>query len=267
VGEPEETVVEVQHRVSHPALGDVVVRCKGFDQRSAGPVRFVELPGTFVPLILDLGDGWHIADPRRPDRAPERHGSFVAGLTDGPVEVAHGGWACCLQIDLTPMGARRVLGVPMHELANRTVDVEDVLGRAGRALVERLADAPDWPERFALVESALGAWAAEARPASPEVAWAMRRLTAEGAGGGVGVIARELGWSHRRLIARFRDEVGLPPKLVERVARFERLVGLLHDDPATALGRAAAACGYFDQAHLARDVRDLAGMTPTALRA
>jgi AraC-like DNA-binding protein len=76
-----------------------------------------------------------------------------------------------------------------------------------------------------------------------------------------------LGWSHRRLIARYRDVVGLPPKLVARIVRFERLAASVAEDPAADWAGAAVACGYFDQAHLAREVRELADITPTELRA
>ena len=76
-----------------------------------------------------------------------------------------------------------------------------------------------------------------------------------------------MGWSHRRLIARYRDAVGLPPKLVARIVRFERLTALLTRAPAIDWAGAAIACGYFDQAHLAREVRELADITPTELRA
>jgi hypothetical protein len=46
------------------------------------------------------------------------------------------------------------------------------------------------------------------------VAWSLRRITVSGGGAVIGDLADELGWSHRRLIARYRDVVGLPPKLV-----------------------------------------------------
>jgi len=248
-----------------PVLRGVVLGYTCYEERAAAPVRFRELPCTYVPLILDMAEGWSVADGRRPARAPQRLGSFVAGLTDGPVLVGHSGRACCLQVDLSPLAARRLLGVPMAELANRSVPLEDVLGRVGAELVERLAGARSWEARVALVERAVAGRLADAPPADPGVAWALERLAAGGVA--VGDLARELGWSHRRLIACFRDAVGLAPKLVARIQRFERLGALLSAEPGAGWARAAAACGYFDQAHLAREVRDLAGLTPTELRA
>jgi AraC-like DNA-binding protein len=257
--------VEFVKRAPHPALAGAVLRYTGYAERAPRPVRFRELPCTSVPLIIDLHAGWRVGDARRPDRPAERLGSFVAGLTDGPVTVEHGGSARCLQVDLAPLAARRLLGLPMDELANRSVALEDVLGPAAGELVARAHEAPAWEDRFALLDRALAARLAGAPAADPAVAWSMARL-ADGRAP-IAALASELGWSHRRLIARFRDAVGLPPKRVARIMRFERLTALLAREPGADLARSAPACGYYDQAHLAREVRDLAGVTPTQLRA
>ncbi len=251
----------------HPALRAWSFATAATRSEPPRPVTFRELPCTYVPVIIDLDAGWSIADPRRPERPAERLGSFVAGLTEGPVIVEHAGSARCLQVDVAPLAARRLLGLPMSELANRSVALEDVLGRSAGELVERVAEAPSWAQGFALVDRALAARLAEAPPEDPEVAWSLARLARGGGGAAISGLAEELGWSHRRLIARFRDALGLPPKLVARIIRLERLTRLLAADAEVEWARAAAACGFFDQAHLAREVRDLAGVTPTELRA
>jgi AraC-like DNA-binding protein len=249
-----------------PALRGAVVRLTGYRDRAAGPVRFTEMPGTFVPVILDLGDGWWVGDARRPDAPLDRFGTFVAGLTGAPVAVEHAGSAHCLQVDLRPRAARRLLGVPMHELTGRTVALDDVLGAGAGELVARIAEASGWPARFALVQRAVAARLADAPPLRPEVGWALGRITSRERPARVGDVAAELGWSHRRLIARFRDEVGMAPKLVARIARFERARRLMAAEPALGLASVAARCGYADQAHLSREVAELAATTPTGLR-
>ena len=251
----------------HPSLRGVVLRYEGYAERTPAPVTFRELPCTFVPIIIDLDAGWTVAHRQHAGREPLRLGSFVAGVTDGPVLVSHGGSARCLQVDLTPLGARRLIGMPMSELANLSVPIEDVLGRFGRELVQRVGEAPDWPTRFALVDAAIRARLADTAPVDAGVAWSLGQITASGGTAVIGDLADELGWSHRRLIARYRDVVGLPPKLVARIVRFERLAELLAANPTADWAVTAATCGYFDQAHLAREVRELAGITPTELRA
>jgi len=249
----------------HPSLRGVVLRYEGFQERAAGPVTVRQLPCTFVPVIIDLDAGWTVA--HREHAAPLRLESFVAGVTDARVLVGHDGSACCLQIDLTPLGARRLVGLPMSELANQSVPIDDVLGRFGRYLVQRVGDARDWPARFALIDKAFRGRLAEAAPADRGVAWSLSQIVASGGRAVIGDLAGELGWSHRRLIARYRDTVGLPPKLVARIVRFERLTAHLIANPAVDWAGAAVSCGYFDQAHLAREVRELADVTPTELRA
>jgi transcriptional regulator GlxA family with amidase domain len=83
----------------------------------------------------------------------------------------------------------------------------------------------------------------------------------------VGALATELGWSHRRLIARFREQVGMPPKTIGRLLRFENVSRALMARPEPPLAEVAFDCGYYDQAHLNRDFRDFAGMSPGAFLA
>lgn len=247
-----------------PSLRGVVLRYEGFTSRVGVPVVFREMACSFVPIIIDLDEGWTVAHREHLGSEPLRLHSFVAGITDGPVLVGHRGSARCLQVDLTPLGARRILGLPMAEVANRSVPIEAVLGKSGADLVQRIGEAPGWPERFAIVDAALTARLSEASAVDAGVAWSLGRIAASGGNLAIGALAADLGWSHRRLIARYRDTVGLPPKAMARIVRFERVSDRLRSG--TDLAVAAAECGYFDQAHLAREVRELAGLTPTALR-
>jgi AraC-like DNA-binding protein len=128
----------------------------------------------------------------------------------------------------------------------------------------RLRELNSWPERFDLVEAFLARRLADSVPPSPGVEWSWQRLRRTGGCASIGALATELGWSHRRLIARFREQIGLAPKTVARVFRFDRAVAALGSSASRGLAEIAFDCGYFDQAHLNRDFRELAGTTPTA---
>ena len=67
------------------------------------------------------------------------------------------------------------------------------------------------------------------------------------------------------MIARFREQIGVAPKTLARVIRFDRAVRLLRASAQQGLAEIAFACGYFDQAHMNREFRELAGTTPKAL--
>lgn len=126
-----------------------------------------------------------------------------------------------------------------------------------------LTEVGSWEQRFDLVEAMLGARLEAADLPPADVDWAWRRLVASRGDLRIAELAAELGCSRKHLAARFREHVGLPPKLFARVLRFRHASDLL-SAPGTSLAQLAAVCGYYDQAHLDRDFRDFTGTTPTA---
>ena len=75
------------------------------------------------------------------------------------------------------------------------------------------------------------------------------------------------GCSRRHLAAQFREHVGLPPKLLARILRFDRVIALLRHAEPERWAEVAYDCGYYDQAHFNRDFRQFAGSTPGAFLA
>ena len=124
-----------------------------------------------------------------------------------------------------------------------------------------MREAATWDERFDLLEAFLARRLADT-PATPrELDWAWRQLVRSGGRVRVRTLAADLGWSPRRLIERFRDHVGLPPKAAARVIRLDRAVAALRSGTPR-IAEVAAACGYADQAHLGRELRELGDVTP-----
>lgn len=200
-------------------------------------------------------------------RPPGTFPALVSGLSDGPAEIAMGDAQAGLQLRMTWRGARALLGLPAAELAGDTVDLAAVLGRRVGPLRERLAELPDWPARFALLDRALAELAEHGpgeRGIRPEVGYAWDRLAETGGTLRIGELAREVGWSRRHLSELFRTETGVGPKAAARLMRFERACDRLRGPARPSLATVAADTGYVDQAHLSRDFRDLAGLTATA---
>lgn len=220
----------------------------GFGMETPQPVRQREGPGSDVVVILTFEEHWLIDG--------ERHTSFVGGLRDDQVTTEHPGRSLGMQVNLDPLAARALVGTPLHELAHRTVPLESVLDEP--FLVERLAGTPDWDARFALLDDTLAARLADAHP-SREVAWAWQRLRETRGRVPIGTLAAELGWTRKRIVARFRDEIGLPPKSAARLLRFERARELAGTMP---WGELAFECGYSDQSHLIAEFRRITGRTP-----
>ena len=224
-------------------------------------------------MIFTLDDPLVIAghpDPRQP---PGSYRTLIGGLHTSPALVTHQGRQSGMQLQLSPLGARAMLGMPAGELASIDVDGPAVLGALADQIVEQMREEPDWPGRFAVVDRMLTARLDRPGPTvsprvSPEVGQAWRLLLAAGGLHNVAALAAETGWSDRHLRSRFREETGLTPKAAARVIRFDRarrrLQVLATSGEQPSLASLAADCGYYDQAHLAREFRELAGCAPSA---
>jgi AraC-like DNA-binding protein len=258
---------ELVARGASPGLRRHIRRYVGYAERTAEPTRQREPPSTGVVLIFGLGPELRLVDQADPTRPAMRLGSFVAGLDDTCAVIEHDGEMRGVQVDLTPLAARMIFRMPMQALARRVVPLEDLLGREAGHLEARLLDAATWSERFDLIESALGRRLAAAEPPPPDIDWAWRRVTSARGRVRIADLATELGCSRKHLATRFREHVGVPPKLLTRLLRFSHAIEVMGSSPHLTVADVAAACGYYDQAHLDRDFREFAATTPTAYAA
>jgi AraC-like DNA-binding protein len=253
-----------------PPLRAYVAWYSGYRQRDVPPMTHRGLPSPYLTLILTLDDPLTLS--AHPDRgqSPGDYRLLLGGLHTSPALVAHEGRQSGVQIALSPLGARVLLGLPAGELAGIDLHADEVLGPDIVEAHEALRQALDWPGRFAVLDAWLTYRADRlaASPVSPQVSHAWRLLQRVGGVIPVAAVADEVGRSTRRLSDRFAAEIGLSPKAAARVVRFDRARRALAARAMTVppgglrLAELAADCGYFDQAHLDREFRALAGCPP-----
>lgn len=190
----------------------------------------------------------------------------VAGPDTGPVLTALQPGARLVAVRFRPGAAPAVLGVPAADLRNGRVDLEELWGRAARRLAERLGETPDG----ASVTRELQRTVASRVPGGPDplvqgMVEAATVRTSDPAPVSVAALAQRLGYSERQLRRRCLAAFGYGPATLRRVLRFRRAVTLARSGHHRSHADLAAALGYTDQSHLARDVRDLAGIPLRAL--
>lgn len=225
------------------------------------------LPSRHMTFIVSIGGDIDVVAQTDTAQSPDRYGCVLGGLQASSALIAHDGNQEGVAIELTPLGSRALFGVPARELWNISVELADVVGAAGRELWERLQVTDRWGQRFAACDDVLSRLVGDDAVA-PELRFSWETVVASGGEVSVGELAHETGWSRQHLSRRFRDELGLRPKLAARIVRFDRARWMLEAvPPFVSIAQVAAACGYYDQSHLDRDFAELAGCTPTELLA
>jgi AraC-like DNA-binding protein len=219
-------------------------------------VRRRELPSERVVGIINLGEPIRVLTDQWTTQAE----GFLAGLHDSFAVTETSGAQRGVQIDFSAVGAHLLFRLPMHELTHRVATLEDLLGRSGPLLREALESADGWEAKFAVLDDFFLARLDDELSPVPTITRALGRLRATGGAIPVSTLADELGCSRRYLTAGFREQVGITPKLLARILRFQHALGMMNTPVSWA--EISLACGYYDQAHLIRDFKQFTGSAP-----
>lgn len=214
-----------------------------------------------VPLLQDhliRYDSEQDADARR------LRGAIVQGPYDRFGVRGTEGPSTVVGVHFTPGGAAAFLGGALPELRNRTELLEDVWGAASSELRERLQATGSPQQALRLLNNFLLRRLDASAPPDPLAAFAIEAFRRDPAGARVQPAQRESGCSPAQFIRRFEQAVGLTPKRYARVLRFGLLLPSLARCGPRDWAQIAAGAGYFDQSHLIREFRQIAGMAPGA---
>lgn len=215
-------------------------------------------PNGRVDLLVNLGPPQRLVEG---DGAELFDTACVSGFQYRPLVIESMPRTHIFGVRLRPEGAYALFAAPMRAISGRVVDLRELLGAAGRDISGRIVAAPSFEERVLLICR----WAEErsacARRAEPYVAWITSEIEATGGGAAIGHLCRAAGVSRKKLVADFRQHVGVTPKLLARVVRFRRVLAMLQHGNGS-LTDVALAAGYYDHSHMNVDFREFAGLAP-----
>lgn len=242
-------------------LRPFVGRYVGYRMTGYEPGVHRGLPSGGLTFIVAIEQRVDVERQSSAAQGPRSYGALLSGLHTSPALIAHDGNQQGVAIELTPLGARVLFGLPAAALWDLTLELDEVAGPSGQELWERVQLADGWAGRFAACDEVLRRLAVgESTP--PVLAHCWTTLQASEGSLPIEALARDIGYSRQHLTRRFRAEFGLTPKLAARVFRFGHAIRQLRSAPGS-LGEIAAVCGYADQAHLTRDFSAFAGCSPT----
>jgi AraC-like DNA-binding protein len=223
------------------------------------------LPTGAIQLVVNVrDDSVVVANDSRLNSSTRLSGAVLNGVYTQPLNLTAASRAATVGVSFAPGGAAPFLDRPASELQNQTVSLSTIWGAVGNRLRDRLLDAPTPQAKFRVLETTLrNQLKASDTPSFVDEAVAI--VQAHKGNLSVNTLVDQTGYSHRHVVDRFRVRVGLSPKHFCRVVRFQSMLSRTQHD-AVDWSQLALACGYYDQAHLNRDFRAFANMTPTAYR-
>lgn len=249
-----------------PALAPFVAAI-GYYQGRHGHTRERSLATGGTQLLVNLAADemwWHPAGEPAPLTT---RGAAWQGPGTRPALIDPAHQQEIIWVAFRPGGAYPFLPAPASAVRDQLVPLDELWGRDGATLRDRLLSAGPPARQLRAIEEALRGRVAGSPESDPPVAAAAAALDR---GATVAEVGDRLGWTRRRLARRFEERVGITPKRYARVRRFQRLLGAVTAgdrygrEPDWA--RLAREHGYHDQAHMIHDFRAFAGLSPTAYR-
>ena len=225
------------------------------------------VPDATVNLIIDLdGRVRHVCDPVDGRPTQPCRGSWLSGLHTAPMTIEALPDTRLVALRLRPGRASGLLGPRMDAFTDRVVPGVEVFGAAIDGLRAELVGMKD---ARALLELASRWFERRCEPAQAAPPWLLTIVDSLIATPNVSTLAGVLdacGHSQKHVIRLFRRHVGVPPKQLQRILRFQGVIAKVLAREEISWAELAVDCGYADQSHLIRDFGRFSGYRPQRFR-
>ncbi|OGT83793.1 MAG: hypothetical protein A3G96_02895 [Gammaproteobacteria bacterium RIFCSPLOWO2_12_FULL_52_10] len=246
-------LIDTSEKLPDKSLRPYISHYAGFRIMGASLGITRTLPSRHVTLMIGLGTPFII----------ENKGtftSFLCGMADGPNYVHRGKIIEGVHIFLNPLGVYALLGLPASAFAGQVVNLSDIIGSSAHELHDRLQEDLPWSSRFGILDNMFIRILKEAS-LSNELIWSWKKLLKSSGNIRISELSEEIGWSRRHLTEKFINEIGISPKTLARILRFENACALIKARHFP-LADIAVESGYYDQPHMTREWQALAGCPP-----
>jgi AraC-like DNA-binding protein len=240
---------------------DRYVECFWWSRREAPePHSEYMLPSGRAQLVFALHDTPFLCRSVASGDWTRWRGSMVHGPQSGFYVAGPKPSGVSMGISFRPGAAGAVLGVSMEELTDRHVELDALWGSRAADLRCRLMSAVDAAEAFRILQQSL--LARIHRPLLMHPAIGQALAAGSNSSPAIAELQRASGYSPKHFIDLFRFSVGIPPKHYYRIRRFNSVAIAMAAGNRKGLSDLAADAGYSDQAHLTREFKEFAGVTP-----
>ena len=221
------------------------------------------LPDGAVELLINLREEPKLLfDNQDASRATAFKRSWISGQQEGFIVIDVAGETSMIGIRFKPGGAWPFFSFPMAELQNGVVELDLIWGRETHFLQEKLVAACTPAQKFQLLENFLLGLAKGQFNPNPYIDFAVQALRHPDENFSIRWLTQKTGISHKHLIRTFDKCIGIKPKMLARILKFQKVIHLLEQRQPVKWANLAYECGYFDQAHFIKEFQQFSGINP-----
>jgi len=222
------------------------------------------LPDGCVEMVLNFGDPF--CEHKQHNQKLTQPMRLVVGQMTGPMRIGPTGTVQLIGVRFNPGGTRPFFNIQTEEVTNRYASLDDVATDLDREITSREFEPSSLERSVRVLEELLTRRLQQPSNEVAPVRHAVNRILRSNGLIGINELASGAGISARQLERRFLREVGIGPKLLCRILRFQQVFHAAEQDSGN-WASVAARCGYYDQSHLIRDFQQFAGAAPALILA
>ncbi len=193
----------------------------------------------------------------------KEHDIFLVGIQTHPTTIASTTTDTgTIGIELTPKGLYHLFKLSMHEITNRMLSLEEVFGPPGARLQQRVADVEDSQAKIALLQTALTHLLQQNEKEYALLDHTLDLLAQTHGMMRIQDLAVHLGYTKRYLDRLFQEHVGVSPKSLASILRFQQVYQGWMQDRSPAFFRSQWPASYYDQSHFIKEFKRFTGFTP-----
>lgn len=223
------------------------------------PEPQIVLPDGKTELIVHFGDAFLKLESGSYERQAR---VLMSGQLTERIMLKPTGEIGVVSIRFKASGAARFFDLAYEEIVDRVVDFADLEPAFSSAIHDRIARSGPHDERLAAMIAVLESRLTQELKEDIYVRQACQYIVRSEGEYSVQDLVRLIGFSERQLERKFKKQVGITPKVLSRIMRFQKFLAVTRSANTLTLADVAAACGYYDQSHFIRDFTKFSGMSP-----
>lgn len=227
--------------------------------------REKRLPDGAVEMVINLTESPKLLfENEGSNKGQTFNRNWISGQQKKAIIIDVAGKSTMMGVRFKLGGASPFFPFPMSELQDAVVELDTIWGNEAHFLQEKLAVEPAHFQKFKILEQFLLSIACRELAANPYIEYAAKILQTASEDYSIQKLVQKTGFSHKHFIRIFDQQIGIKPKMLSRIYKFQKAIQLLENRQSIKWTDLSYECGYYDQAHFIKEFQAFSGINPSS---